>query len=127
VDDDAGPPLGLPLLLHRGEEVAEARRLARGERVVGLEGEEAADRALGLVLAAQRDVVEREEAGDLELLRLRVAGANERGRQRLDGLLVLLVTEEPAPALDEVLLTLRVRRSLPLLEDNLRGREHVPV
>jgi len=69
-----------------------------------MEREEAAHGALRLVLAVQRDVVEREQAIDVELLRLRVARPKERGRERLDRLLVLLVVELRAAPLDQVLL-----------------------
>ena len=72
------------------------------ERVVGLEREEAAHGALRLVLSVQRDVVEREQPIDVELLRLGVVRANERGGERLDRLLVLLVIEQRAAPLDQI-------------------------
>ena len=99
---DAGAALGLPLGARLREEVAKARRLLGGDLVVRLLDEEAAHRVLGLVLAAERDVVEREEAVDLDLLRLRVAGAEQRRGERLDRLLVLLLVELRLALLDQV-------------------------
>ena len=47
---------------------------------VGLLDEETTDGVLRLVFAAERDVVQREEPVALDLLRLGVAGPEERGR-----------------------------------------------
>jgi hypothetical protein len=120
------PPLGLPLGADRGEEVAEPWRLVLRQLVRRIEREQAADGALRLVLAIERDVVEREQAIDLDLLRLGVVRADQGSGERLDRLLVLLVLEEVASPLDEVLRGLRATR-LRLRERDRRDGEHAGV
>ncbi len=100
--DDARTTFGLPLRASLREEVTEARRFVRRKLVVGRDDEEAADGVVGLVFAAERDVVEGEEAIDLDLLLLRVVWLEQRGRERLDRLFVLLVFEELLALRDQV-------------------------